>query len=405
MNRATKIAKWLCIVTVSLWLLIAIFLVKIEPGEIGVRQSNFSGVLEDDLEPGWHWRIPLVHKITRLPSHYLFLDYTSDKVGRQQPLQIRTTDNNIVHLEVSVPIHILPDSAYKLVEAGNHAVDTDGHYRFYRLAEDTTVSVLRERLAALTSVGFYTTERRLEVSDTTLKILNESLAPLQLEAESVLIRAVAFRPDYENQLQQIQLNEQNKLLDRAREKVATEQQKLDNYQQGTKAMATARQQDWLKRQAELERAYEVGFLEIEGAGALGAARRALNALQPAGLDEVRQRAGAVFEFEDPAELPDHYLMGIKNIEAETLEYKQRVLAEADGIAARLAAEGGAKVARVRGQFETKVNALLNSPAGRAYVAWKSAANVAFASTLTFNSSDGIPSVLRLRDFATRFMGR
>jgi hypothetical protein len=48
--------------------------------------------------------------------------------------------------------------------------------------------------------------------------------------------------------------------------------------------------------------------------------------------------------------------------------------------------------------------LLGSPAGKAYVAWQAADNVKFADTLTFSSSEGIPSVLRLRAFAAQFMG-
>ena len=48
--------------------------------------------------------------------------------------------------------------------------------------------------------------------------------------------------------------------------------------------------------------------------------------------------------------------------------------------------------------------LLGSPAGKAYVAYKTAENVEFAKTLTFSSSEGIPSVLRLRAFAEQFMG-
>ena len=98
------------------------------------------------------------------------------------------------------------------------------------------------------------------------------------------------------------------------------------------------------------------------------------------------------------------MLGIQNISAETLEYKQRVTAEADGISGRLKAEGEADVAAVRGEFETKINALLGSPAGRAYVAWKSAENITFNSTLTFQSREGVPSVLRLRNFALQFMG-
>jgi len=59
---------------------------------------------------------------------------------------------------------------------------------------------------------------------------------------------------------------------------------------------------------------------------------------------------------------------------------------------------------VQGEYESKLNQLLGSPAGKAYVAYKTAENVEFAKTLTFSSSEGIPSVLRLRSFAEQFMG-
>lgn len=121
--------------------------------------------------------------------------------------------------------------------------------------------------------------------------------------------------------------------------------------------------------------------------------------------ELRGAAAKVFGIADGAAVPDPYLLGIKNIEAETREYARRVQAEAEGIAARLEAEADAKVAQVRGEFEAKINALLGTAAGRAYVAWKAADNITFDKQLTFRSSDGIPSVLRLRQFAEQFMGR
>ena len=107
---------------------------------------------------------------------------------------------------------------------------------------------------------------------------------------------------------------------------------------------------------------------------------------------------------DAASVTDAYLIGIKNIQAETLEYRNRVTAEADGVQARLGAEGDAMVARVQGEYEIKLNALLGTPGGRAFVAWKAAEHVKFAETLTFSSAEGIPSVLRLRQFAEQFMG-
>jgi hypothetical protein len=99
------------------------------------------------------------------------------------------------------------------------------------------------------------------------------------------------------------------------------------------------------------------------------------------------------------------LLGIKNVEAETTEYSRRVVAEADAVSARLSAEGEAKIAMIKGEFEGKLNQLLNSPAGRAYVGYNAADKVNFASDLTFQSREGVPSVLRLGEFARQFMGR
>ena len=102
-------------------------------------------------------------------------------------------------------------------------------------------------------------------------------------------------------------------------------------------------------------------------------------------------------------LPAQYAIVAHEPSGETIAYRV-VRVEADGISGRLKAEGDADVAAVRGEFETKINALLGSPAGRAYVAWKSAENITFGETLTFQSREGVPSVLRLRNFALEFMG-
>ena len=402
MSALAKISKGIVIAAALLLVLPLIFTMRVEPSEIGVRQSAVSGVHGADLGPGRHWRIPGLHKLIVLPSSYFLLDYSSDKNGPQKTLVIRTKDNNTVELDVSVPMRIKPGEAHELVEAGNHMMDADGRYRYMRLAEETATSVLREEMATLDSVGFYSTDRRLKASEKALEMLNKQLAPMHVEAASVLVRAVTFRAEYEKQLQQIQLNEQNKLLDAASQKLAGVQQTLDNYQQGTSAQLSSRTQDWIKKQAELERAYQVGLLAVDDATP-GATRAKLAAMPAPEVAKLRESAAKIFGL-DPASVSDAYLIGIKNIQAETLEYKNRVTAEADALEARLSAEGDAMIAKVQGEFEIKLNVLLGSPAGRAYVAYKTAANVEFAKTLTFSSSEGIPSVLRLRSFAEQFMG-
>jgi len=397
------IAKLVIVVAVALFVLPWLLFTRVDPGQVGVRRGAASGVDDQDLTPGWRLRIPGYHKVIYLPSTYFFLDYTDDDNGPQTPLEIRTKDNNNVVIDVSVPVRIKPGHAHEVVATGNHIKD-GGRYRYQRLAEQTTVSVLREELANLDSVGFYSTERRLENTQKALLSLNKHLDDLHLEAQAVLIRAVRFRPEYERQLGQIQLNEQNKLLDHARERVAAEQQKFDNFSQGTAALAAAREQDWIKRQAELERAYQIGVLDIVDPTP-GLARARLATLTPEQVTAEKTKAASIFGLGDPATVSDAYLIGIKNLQAETLEYKNRINAESEGVAARLQAEGDALVAQVQGEYEAKLNGLLNSPGGRAFVAWQAAANVTFAKELTFNSQDGVPSILRLRRFAQEFMGQ
>ncbi|KAB2895773.1 MAG: hypothetical protein F9K40_15760 [Kofleriaceae bacterium] len=402
MKSLVNVARVIVIGAVALFIIPWLFFTQIDPGMVGVRRSAAAGIVAEDLAPGWRLRVPAYHKVIYLPSTYFFLDYTNDDKSPLEPLEIRTKDNNTVTIDVSVPVRIKPGSAHKLVATGNHIKD-GGRYRYQRLAEQTAVSVLREELANLDSDGFYSTERRLAITEKSLELLNKHLAELHLEAQAVLIRSVRFRTEYERQLGQIQLNEQNKLLDHARERVAAEQQKFDNFSQGTAAQAAAREQDWIKRQAELERAYQIGVLDVTDPTP-GAARAKLATLTPEQVTERRTQAATLFGLDDPASVSDAYLIGIKNIQAETLEYKNRVNAEADAVAGRLQAEGAAMVAKVQGEYEAKLNALLNSPGGRAYVAWQAAEHVTFDKELTFHSQDGIPSVLRLRRFAEQFMG-
>jgi hypothetical protein len=401
-NGLIRASKVIVIGAIAFWLIPMLFTTTIGPNEIGVRQSATSGVLDEDMGPGWHLSIPGLHKVIKVPSNYFMLDFTNDDKGPQKPLIIRTKDNNTVELDVSVPIRIKPGEAHALVEAGNHVQDSDGRYRYMRLAEETATSVLREQMAVLDSVGFYSTDRRIATEEAALKTLNKQLGAMHLEAQAVLVRAVRYRDEYEKQLQQIQLNEQNKLLDAASQKLANVQQSLDNYQQGTNAQVAQRQQEWGAKQATLERAYQVGLLDVEDATP-GAVRAKLTTMPPADLAAKKESAAKIFGL-DADSVSDGYLIGIKNINAETLEYRNRIKAEADAVEGRLGAEGRAMVAKVQGEYENKLNALLGSPAGKAYVAWQAADNVKFGETLTFSSSDGIPAVLRLREFAERFMG-
>ena len=385
---------------IALFLLFrACALSEVDAGTVGVRYNNALGLHKQDLKPGFHLEIAGLQRIYRLPSRYLHIDYDNDA-----QFSVRTKDNNTIELDVSIPYRIKPGEAWKVMYAGNHLAVEGGKYRFQRFAEQTATSVLREHLAELQTEDFYDTDRRLSVTGDALKVLNTKLAAYNLEARTILIRATYFRGEYETQLAQIQLNEQQKLLDGAKRAVAERQQDFDNYAQQTNAMVSAKEQDWAQRIAQLDRAYQVGSIDTGDDRSPGVARKQLAALPMDARAKLVTEASAVFGVGEDR-ITDAHLLGIKNVEAEKHEYGQRVNAEADAVAARLVAEGDAKVAVIRGVYESRLNQLLASPAGRAYVAYQVAASVNFAETLTFQSSDGLPSVLNLGDLARGLMGR
>ena len=374
-------------------------LTEVEAGTVGVRYNSALGLHKEDLPPGYHVQISGLQSVYRLPSKYLQLNYTGS-----ERFTVRTKDNNTIELDVSVPYRIKRGEAWQVVDAGNHLVVDAGEYRFQRFAEQTATSVLREHLAELQTEDFYDTQRRLAVTGNALKVMNKNLAPYHIEARTILVRGVYFRQEYEEQLAKIQLNEQQKLLDGAKRAVAERQQDLDNFEQQTNAMVSAKEQDWAERIAELDRAYQVGSIDSGSNLAPGAARRALAALPAEARSQLVSRASQVFGISEDR-VTDAHLLGIKNVSAETAEYSKRVNAEADAVADRLVAEGEAKVAVIRGAYEARLNQLLASPAGRAYVAYNVADKVKFAETLTFQSDDGVPTVLNLGELARKLMGR
>jgi regulator of protease activity HflC (stomatin/prohibitin superfamily) len=374
-----------------------LLLMKVSAGEVGVRYNNLSGLLKEDLDPGWHMQAVGVHRVWRLPSSFIFMNYTG-----QETLSIRTKDNNTVNVDVSIPYRIIPGSAWKVMDAGNHLRDAFGKYRFQRFAEDVSTSVLRENLARLRSEDFYNTDKRLNVAKDTLAILNEKLKEYHLEAGKVLVRAAYFRGEYEKQLARIQLNEQQKLLDKAKQSVAEQQQALDNFEQRTNALVSAKEQDWTGKISKLERAYQVGFVGDNVDDGTTRPREVLRGTKLPAKKKMIDSATEIMKL-DSERITDAHLLGIKVIEAETTEYTQRVRAEAEGRSARLKAEAARELALVNADYEKSLNALLNSPGGRAYIAYHAAGKIQFAPKLIFQSQDGIPSVLRLRRFANQIM--
>jgi regulator of protease activity HflC (stomatin/prohibitin superfamily) len=389
------------ILGVAILILIPVFLglffTRVEPGEIGVRQDNVfgSGISEQDFGPGYHLRILGIHRYYTLSEHFDFVHFSEN-----ERLRIRTRDNNIVSLDVSVPFHVEPGEGYRIVQAGLHVGDA-----YKERTRNTTVGVLRERLAQMSAPDFFDTDVRLRVTGAALASLNEALAEFHVEAERIYIRAVFYRPEYEDQQQRIQLLQQATLLDHAQEEVSNRQQVLDNYRQETAALQNSRNAWWDEHMALLDRVYAVGVSE-EGQASLVEAELAGRRLMDDPATEVDETAG--YGEQLSAELSMHYSgedygLGVEGINAATNRAVAELEGHANSLQARYDAEAERVIAEIEFERDRRINELLSSAGGRALVALEAASRVSFADELVFHARD-IPFVFDLNRMASMLMG-
>ena len=321
---------------------------RIEPGEIGVRQSLWggSGVAQADFGVGYHLGVTGVHKwhIVDARTHFLTFSEASGQLANSRrnqnsqqkpPLVIRTSDNNVVKLDVTVVYRVMEGHANQLV--------SDGRQLQYRDRVASKVqSVLREELSKLTPEYFQLTERRLESAAAALPILAASIEEFHVEPELILIRAVRFLENYEGKLQQKQLTEQQKKLEAALRLVEDSQRQTGSIEKKTEAMEKEERAKWDKRLQTAKSDNEVAIAEVSAAAHVY-------------QNEVRPTADAVYE--------------------------------------KLVADGLLAVQRAEALRDELRNAALDTAGGRILQARQAAENLNFES-VTLNSNDpSVPSVI------------
>ncbi|MBC8369433.1 MAG: hypothetical protein H8E25_05505 [Planctomycetes bacterium] len=247
-------------------LLIALLFKKIPPATVGVKQNQWGGgIVEADYSTGFRLGISGYHKWHYLPTRTHFLHFTggsgtqrysSDSVSKwASPLEIRTTDNNVVTFELSVAYHIIPGEAHNIIMDGLKA-----HYP--DRVKSVVMAVLRQELPKLTSEDLQLTDLRLDRVNQTLPLLNDRLKEFHCEAESILIRKLQFQRDYESKLQEKQYFRQKALLDRALTLVAEEEKTVNLIERQIVAAEMAKTQDWEKKIQEKKSEFEVTIAQI-----------------------------------------------------------------------------------------------------------------------------------------------
>jgi regulator of protease activity HflC (stomatin/prohibitin superfamily) len=325
------------------------FFDRIPPGMVGVKQINFGGggIVERDYAAGLAFSLRGYHSWHLVDRRTRVLSFAWESEGGEHPmLEVRTRDGNVAQVGASIPWHVRPGEAYRLVQDGLKTA-------YAQRTRATVEKVLLQELASLSTDDLTTSETRLAKVNETLPKLNALLFEYHVEAESILITQVWFGAEYEKKLQQRQLTHQEALLSEAGKLVDEERQRVELFKQDIDASEKSIRADMDK--------------SIEEQLATG-----------------RQR--------------------IAEIQAETKYYAKTRRAAAQAEYDKLVAEGDRALAQAEGLKESLTNEGLDTKGGRLLLAREAAENLNIKH-VTLNSNDPrVPSVLDLEELVRLLTG-
>ena len=225
-------------------LIFAMCFKRIPPEVIGIKQARWGGggIIAKDFHAGFQLGVSGYHLWHYLPRQTHFLHFSqarpSTGIDSWEPSQeIRTRDNNVVTIDLSIPYHIIPGQGHKIVMEGLK-------HEYRDRVKSTVERVLRSELSRLSSEDLQDTDMRVERTKAILPILNEQLAEFYCRAEDVLVRRFLFSAQYESKLQEKQFLRQKANLDEALTKQANEQKTVNMIERQIVAAEKLLTQQW-----------------------------------------------------------------------------------------------------------------------------------------------------------------
>lgn len=197
----------LVLVIVVAVVVVAFFFGSIVPvGSVGVRKIAFGpkqGLLTKSLPPGYHWTIPGYSTIYPVPQTVRVLDFDRDVKANPSSfgsLDVPTTDGTTVDIDVSILYRFFERAGTQGAQAHGGPADlinkvgaTEAQWSKY-LAQAAD-NELKRSLGGLSTVDFYDPKAREEKVLGAERSLQESLAPLGIKVESVLLRRYTYREE------------------------------------------------------------------------------------------------------------------------------------------------------------------------------------------------------------------
>lgn len=322
---------------------------RVPADAIAVRQVQWAGggVEDRDQEAGLHLSLPgrdLWHEL-RAGTHLIVFAPT-ESGGTHARLEVATVEGETCLVSVVVPYRILPGEAHLLVQEG---MRTDYPVRAVAICR----RVLLEELGTLTAEQFADPEARARVEATALGRLRTELAVAHLEPLDALIGEFFFDETYERKMLERQLESQAQL---------TQASLLERHQQ--ERLNTEERQ----RQEDAEAAV---------------------------LREFALREEA---------LRDAHAQRLVEVERTARQAREALLAQAEVEALQLRNEGELALAAAEDLRRSLLDAALQSPGGRLYVARQAAQNLRFGRVTLDPSRPEVPTLLDLDQLVGLLVG-
>ncbi|MSQ81845.1 MAG: hypothetical protein EXR77_02885 [Myxococcales bacterium] len=243
----------LSLLLIASWALPAMLTTYIYPDEIGVRRSLTSGIDDEDFGQGRHFDFAFMHSWYRLPRAVQYVEFSGTNT-----LDLRTRENNVVHVDVAVVYRIVPGEAHKVVREG--FADS-----YHTKVQSVCEGFLREHLAQLSNQTVQVSEEREKVAKSAIKALNLQLRQyhMQVVDSGVVIRALQFDPPYEAQLQAKQQYAVQAELDFAFQNESKAKQETDTVQKGIDKDVALEREQWNNKIEEKRKEIEVAIATVK----------------------------------------------------------------------------------------------------------------------------------------------
>ncbi len=256
-----KIINLIALAVIAIFLLPSMCSEQIVPGSIGVRRSLQGGISEQDFTQGRHLSLPMWHSWYQLNGTIQYLEYSGSEA-----LDVRTKENNVIHIDLSIAYRIRAGEAWEIVRAG--FVDS-----YEAKVKSTSTGLLREHLARFSNLDVQNPKLRIKVAGETLPALNEGLARYHIEATQLIIRGIRFRDQYERKLQNKQLFAVQGRLDEAREKELKARQDTETLEKVIIKDIALKREEWNRKIEEAKTKFEVEIAELDAKSTLYSRKR------------------------------------------------------------------------------------------------------------------------------------